>query len=137
MHRVPGYENFATFEPVVGYEALWCAAAGGLVLWATRRFALPGERAFALQLALTFAGLFAAESLLIAPAPHLAGLRVDQWAELVTVGGGGPPRCTGDQAPAAGRTSSLPGRPAPRPGPAAIGACLDPGRDSSGDVMWA
>ena len=85
VHRVPGYENFATFEPVFGYEAVWCAVAGGLVLWATRRFALLGERAFALQLALTFAGLCVAEWLLIAPAPHLAGLRADQWAELVTV----------------------------------------------------
>src|SRR5271166_7151540 len=59
VHRVPGYENFATFEPVFAYEALWCAVAGGLVLWATRRFTLLGERAFALQLALTFAGLCA------------------------------------------------------------------------------
>jgi hypothetical protein len=87
VHRVPGYENFATFEPVFGYEAVWCAAAGLAVIWAARRFALTGDRAFALQLALTFGGLCAAESLLIAPAPQFAGLRVDQWAELVTVVG--------------------------------------------------
>jgi prolipoprotein diacylglyceryltransferase len=84
-HRLAGYEDFATFEPVFGYEMLWCAAAGLIVLWAARRFALIGERAFALQLALTFAGLCAAESLLIGPAPQLAGLHVDQWAEIVTV----------------------------------------------------
>jgi prolipoprotein diacylglyceryltransferase len=84
-HRLAGYENFATFEPVFGYETLWCVAAGLIVMWAARRFALIGERAFALQLALTFAGLCAAESLLISPAPQLAGLRVDQWAEIVTV----------------------------------------------------
>ena len=53
--------------------------------WAARRFALIGERAFALQLALTFAGLCAAESLLVSSVPQLAGLRVDQWAEIITV----------------------------------------------------
>src|ERR1700759_3775642 len=86
-HRLAGYENFATFEPVFGYEMLWCVAAGFIVMWAARRFALIGERAFALQLALTFSGLCAAESLLISPAPQLAGLRVDQWAEIVTIVG--------------------------------------------------
>jgi prolipoprotein diacylglyceryltransferase len=84
-HRLAGYENFATFEPVFGYEMLWCVAVGFIVMWAARRFALIGERAFSVQLALTFAGLCAAESLLIGPAPQLAGLRVDQWAEIVTV----------------------------------------------------
>ena len=87
VHRVPGYENFATFEPVFGYETVWCAAAGLAVIWAARRFALTGDRAFALQLALTFGGLCVAESLLIAPAPQFAGLRVDQWAELIAVAG--------------------------------------------------
>ena len=86
-HRLAGYENFATFEPVFGYETLWCVAAGFIVMWAARRFALIGERAFALQLALTFSGLCAAESLLVGPAPQLAGLRVDQWAEIVTIVG--------------------------------------------------
>jgi prolipoprotein diacylglyceryltransferase len=86
-YRLAGYENFATFEPVFGYEMLWCVAAGFIVMWTARRFALIGERAFALQLALTFSGLCAAESLLISPAPQLAGLRVDQWAEVVTIVG--------------------------------------------------
>jgi prolipoprotein diacylglyceryltransferase len=86
-HRLAGYENFATFEPVFGYETLWCVAAGFIGMWAARRFALIGERAFALQLALMFSGLVAAESLLIGPAPQLAGLRIDQWAEIVTIVG--------------------------------------------------
>jgi prolipoprotein diacylglyceryltransferase len=87
VHRVPGYENFATFQPVFGYEALWCAAAGFAVIWAAQRFALPGERAFCLQLAVTFAGLCALESALVNSVPQLAGLRADQWAEIVTVTG--------------------------------------------------
>ena len=84
-HRLSGYENYATFEPVFGYETLWCLASGFTVAWAARRFALIGERAFALQLALTFAGLCAAESLLAGPATQLAGLHADQWAEILTV----------------------------------------------------
>ena len=69
------------------YAALWCVVAGCVAAWATRRFTLPGERAFALQLALTFGGLCAVEWLLIAPGPRAAGLRIDQWAEIVTFAG--------------------------------------------------
>jgi prolipoprotein diacylglyceryltransferase len=87
VYRTPGFENFATFEPVFLYAALWCVAAGCVAVWVTRRFVLPGERAFALQLALTFGGLCAVEWLLIAPGPQLGGLRADQWAEAVTVAG--------------------------------------------------
>lgn len=126
-HRVPGYENFATFEPVFGYETLWCVAAGFVVVWAARRFALIGERAFSLQLALTFAGLCAAESLLISPGPQLAGLRVDQWAEIVTVVGAAvylyrtrhrhgpdvitPPPASGDASQRAGTAFGAPSTP--------------------------
>ena len=120
VHRVPGYENFATFEPVFGYAAVWCAAAGGIGAWAARRFALPGARAFALLLALTFAGLFVAEWLLIEPAPRLAGLRADQWAEAATVAGAAVYLC---------RTRHRhdpdvipPGQVPQQPGPATIGA---------------
>jgi phosphatidylglycerol---prolipoprotein diacylglyceryl transferase len=85
VHRFPGYENFATFQPVFGYEALWCAAVGFAVMWAAQRFALPGERAFMLGLGLTFAGVCALESLLVSPGPQAAGLRAGQWAEILTV----------------------------------------------------
>ncbi len=57
------------------------------MIWAAQRFSLPGERAFAVALALTFAGICAAQWLLISPAPRLAGLRPDQWAEIATVAG--------------------------------------------------
>lgn len=87
VYRVPGFENFATFEPAFGYAALWCVVAGCVAAWATRRFTLTGERAFSLQLALTFGGLCAVEWLLIAPGPRAAGLRIDQWAEIVAFAG--------------------------------------------------
>ena len=40
VHRVPGYENYATFQPVFGYQSLWEVLAGLGVIWAARRFAL-------------------------------------------------------------------------------------------------
>jgi prolipoprotein diacylglyceryltransferase len=85
LHRLPGYENFATFQPVFAYRALWCAAAGFAVICAARRFSLPGERTFALALALTFAGVCATGWLLISSAARLAGLRPDQWADIAAV----------------------------------------------------
>src|SRR5215469_2333612 len=58
-HRLSGYENFATFQPMFLYEALWDVATGAAVIWATRRFALRGDRAFALAAAGYAAGGFA------------------------------------------------------------------------------
>jgi prolipoprotein diacylglyceryl transferase len=78
-HRVPGYENYATFQPLFLYESLWCVLAGLLALWAARRFALSGDRVFALFVATYAAGKFATESLRIDPAHHFLGLRVNQW----------------------------------------------------------
>lgn len=74
-HRLPGYENYATFQPVFLYGALWEAATGCAVLWAARRFAMAGERAFALQMALSCAGLFCVSWLQIGSEPQLFGMR--------------------------------------------------------------
>ena len=43
-HRVPGYENYATFQPAFLYQSLWEVALGFAVIWAAGRFALSGER---------------------------------------------------------------------------------------------
>ena len=39
-HRVPGYENYATFQPAFLYLSLWEVALGFAVIWAARRFLL-------------------------------------------------------------------------------------------------
>jgi prolipoprotein diacylglyceryltransferase len=57
-HRVPGYENYATFHPAFLYQSLWEVALGFAVIWAARRFALSGERAFMLCAAGYAAGGF-------------------------------------------------------------------------------
>lgn len=74
-HRVPGYENYATFQPAFAYLSLWEIVAGLVVIWAARRFALSGARTFMLGAACYAAGSFWVESARIGPLPHVLGVR--------------------------------------------------------------
>ena len=74
-HRVPGYENFAAFQPAFAYQSLWEVALGFAVIWAASRFALSGERAFMLCAAGYAVGGFLTESLRVGPLPHALGMR--------------------------------------------------------------
>ena len=73
--RVPGYENFATFQPLFLYQALWDVAVGLGVIWAARRFALSGERTFLLAAAGYAAGSFWAQLARIGPLTRVFGVR--------------------------------------------------------------
>jgi len=75
VHRVPGYENFATFQPAFLYQALWEVALGFGVIGAARRLALSGERTFMLCAAGYAAGGFWVETLRVGPLPQALGLR--------------------------------------------------------------
>jgi len=86
-YRVPGYESYATFQPVFAYQSLWDVAAGFAVIWAARRFALTGPRTFFLAAACYAVGSFAAESLLIGPMPHILGVPTGRFADLVVLAG--------------------------------------------------
>jgi prolipoprotein diacylglyceryltransferase len=74
-HRVPGYENYGTFQPAFLYQSLWDVAAGLGVIWAARRFSLSGERAFMLGAACYAVGSFWVESVRIGPLPQVLGVR--------------------------------------------------------------
>jgi prolipoprotein diacylglyceryltransferase len=74
-HRVPGYENYATFQPMFLYQSLWEVALGGAVIWAARRFSLSGARSFMLCAAGYAAGGLWVESGRVGPLPHLLGIR--------------------------------------------------------------
>jgi len=74
-HRVPGYENYATFQPVFLYQSLWDVALGLVVIWAARRFKPSGERTFLLAAAGYAIGGWWAESVRIGPLPHVLGVR--------------------------------------------------------------
>jgi prolipoprotein diacylglyceryltransferase len=122
-HRVPGYENYSTFQPAFLYQSLWEIAAGVAVIWAARRFALSGERTFMLGAACYAMGSFWVESLRIGPLPHVLGVRYgaigDVAVFLLAVAG----LYLARPRPIPPARTSV--RPAPR-------ALVD---DSSGDVM--
>lgn len=86
-HRLPGYENFATFQPMFGYEALWDVATGVAVILATRRFSLVGDRAFALQAAASTIGVFAMFWLGIGHLPLALGIRAGELGDAIVLVG--------------------------------------------------
>jgi prolipoprotein diacylglyceryltransferase len=80
-HRPAGYENFATFQPIFLYQALWAVAAGVAVAVATRKLALRGDRALALYAAAYAAGGFALFWLGIGHLPVVLGLRAGELGD--------------------------------------------------------
>jgi prolipoprotein diacylglyceryltransferase len=74
-HRVPGYENYATFQPAFLYQSLWEVALGFAVIWTARRFSLSGERTFMLFAAGYAAGGLWVESVRVGPLPYVLGIR--------------------------------------------------------------
>jgi prolipoprotein diacylglyceryltransferase len=85
-HRVPGYENYGTFQPVFLYQSLWDAALGIGVIWAARRFGFSGVRAFGLAAAGYSAGAFWTEALRIGPDPlplRVLGLRFGAGVDIL------------------------------------------------------
>jgi prolipoprotein diacylglyceryltransferase len=86
-HRPPGYENFATYQPLFLYQALWSVTTGVTVAWAARRFALPGQRVFALWAAAYAAGGFALFWLGIGHLPVVLGLRAGELGDAAVLVG--------------------------------------------------
>ncbi|MFZ1412051.1 MAG: prolipoprotein diacylglyceryl transferase [Micropruina sp.] len=62
-HRLPGFEQFATFHPTFAYEAIWNVAVALTLLWADRRFRLGRGKVFALYIALYGFGRFFTEAI--------------------------------------------------------------------------
>ena len=86
-HRPAGYENFATFQPLFLYQALWAAAAGVGVALATSRLSLRGDRALALYAAAYAAGGFALFWLGIGHLPVVFGLRAGELGDAAVLVG--------------------------------------------------
>ena len=86
-HRPAGYENFATFQPLFLYQALWAAAAGVGVAVATSRLSLRGDRALALFAAAYAAGGFALFWLGIGHLPVVFGLRAGELGDAAVLVG--------------------------------------------------
>jgi prolipoprotein diacylglyceryltransferase len=73
-HRAPGLENFATFQPVFAYQALWDVAVGIGLIYVAHRFGLTGGQVSALACAAYAAGGFMLFWLDIGHSPALLGL---------------------------------------------------------------
>jgi prolipoprotein diacylglyceryltransferase len=86
-HRPAGYENFATFQPLFLYQAVWAAVAGVGVAVATSRLSLRGDRALALFAAAYAAGGFALFWLGIGHLPVVFGLRAGELGDAAVLVG--------------------------------------------------
>jgi len=84
-HRLAGYLNFSTFQPMFLYESIWDALVGVLVIYAARRFLLTGDRTFAVYAGLYALGRFWTEGMQLSYSPHQFGLRVDQVLMVLVV----------------------------------------------------
>lgn len=82
-HRLPGYENVATYQPTFLYEALWDVGVFGLCVWADRRFKLRGGQVFVLYIAAYTVGRFWVEALRIDPANTFFGIRLNDLTSVV------------------------------------------------------
>lgn len=82
-NRPPGFQEYLTFHPTFLYEALWCLAVAGVLVWADRRFTLGHGRVFALYVSLYCLGRIWIENLRIDAAPEVLGLRWNVWVALV------------------------------------------------------
>jgi prolipoprotein diacylglyceryltransferase len=81
-HRVPGYENYATFQPVFLYQSLWDVALGIVMIWAARQFKLSGERTFMLGAAGYAVGGLWVESARVGPLPQVLGVRYGSLGDM-------------------------------------------------------
>jgi prolipoprotein diacylglyceryl transferase len=86
-HLPVGYAPGTTFHPTFLYESMWSLALCGVLLLIDHRLSLRPGRLFVLYLGGYFLGRFWIEGLRIDPAPHVAGLRWNQWLSLAVLVG--------------------------------------------------
>ncbi len=85
QHRAAGFQPAATFQPLFLYESLLDLLVAVAVTVAIRRYALSGDRAFAVYAALWTAAGAAIQGLRIDYSPRLLGLRTNMLAMLVVL----------------------------------------------------
>lgn len=78
--RVPGYQDFGTFQPVFLYEAIWDLAVGAALIYLIRRLSLTGDRALAICVGGYAIGMFFAESFVLTGPQEHSGKLIRQLA---------------------------------------------------------
>jgi prolipoprotein diacylglyceryl transferase len=85
--RLAGYQDFATFQPLFGYEALWDAAIGVALIYLIRRLNLTGDRALAICIGGYAAGVLGAETFVLAGSQEHSSIVIKQIAALAVLAG--------------------------------------------------
>ncbi len=78
--RVAGYQDFGTFQPLFGYEALWDVAVGLALVLVIRKMNLTGDRAVAICVSGYAFGVIGAGSFAVTGAAQEPGLIIKQLA---------------------------------------------------------
>ncbi|MDO5286481.1 MAG: prolipoprotein diacylglyceryl transferase [Actinomycetia bacterium] len=82
-HRIPGYEQYATYHPTFLYELLWTFLVAGALLLLERRFALGRGKLFALYIVGYTLGRFFIEALRIDTVTQIGGFRLNNYTSAV------------------------------------------------------
>jgi prolipoprotein diacylglyceryl transferase len=83
QHRVPGYEQYDTFQPTFLYELIYDSVMVGVLLIVDRLFRIRPPALFALYVSFYTFGRFFEELIRIDPAHEFAGLRLNAWVSIV------------------------------------------------------
>jgi prolipoprotein diacylglyceryl transferase len=136
LHRPPGYEQYATFQPTFLYEMIWDLSLAGFLIWLGYRRRIRPPGLFALYVAGYSGFRIFEETLRIDYSNHILGLRLNFWvASLLCLAGllwfaaiqrgwrpswmgsGGPPETPPTRDRAGRPASRKPVPPAARSGP--------------------
>lgn len=82
-YRPFGYSKFETFHPTFLYEAIWCFALAGLLIFVGRKRDLFAGSLFALYVALYSLGRGVIESLRIDESNLIFGIRLNLWTSSI------------------------------------------------------
>jgi prolipoprotein diacylglyceryl transferase len=84
-NRIPGYQDFATFQPLFLYEAAWDFAVGAILIYLIRRLSLTGDRALAICIGGYAVGMFVAQSLVLTGPDQHSGVLIKQLAAIAVL----------------------------------------------------
>jgi prolipoprotein diacylglyceryl transferase len=84
VHRPPGYEHFASFQPTFLYELIWNVSLAVVLIWIGSRRRLPAPAVFALYVGGYALARIFEELLRIDPANHVLGLRLNFFVAVGT-----------------------------------------------------
>lgn len=83
--RVPGYQDFDTFQPLFLYEAVWDFAVGMTLIYLIRRLSLTGDRALAISIGGYAVGMLGAQSLVLTGPQQHSGMLIKQLAAIAVL----------------------------------------------------